>query len=78
MIDQTLQRVTVELDISAERFIALYQGTAKEVLATSTEGKRVRFPANILRPFVTSLGVQGRFEICFTWDNRFHSINELN
>jgi len=40
-------------------------------------GRRVRFPANILRPFVTLEGIQGRFIIRFDSDSRFQGIDRL-
>jgi len=72
-----LKRVIVHLTISADEFQRLYQGTAKEVLAYSTEGLRVRFPAGILRPFVLHSGVNGVFQIDFDDDNRFKAIKRL-
>lgn len=72
-----MKSVIVSLAISADEFQRLYQGTAKEVLAYSTAGQRIRFPAGILRPFVLHSGVQGVFQIDFDDDNRFNSIKRL-
>lgn len=72
-----MKSVIVSLAISADEFQRLYQGTAKEVLAYSTEGQRIRFPAGILRPFVLHSGVYGVFQIDFDKENRFKAINRL-
>lgn len=66
--------IEVVLAISAEEFLALYQGAARDVVAIATDGRRVRFPARILQPFVTHQGVHGRFVILFDKDNRFAGI----
>lgn len=71
------QLIIVSLQIPAEEYQRLYQGTVREVLARASDGRRVRFPANILRPFVTHEGIRGRFEIVFDDNNRFESITRL-
>jgi hypothetical protein len=70
-------KVTVELNISSEDYLAYYQGMAKSVIATDMQGKRVRFPSNILRPFVTHNGIHGTFEILFDDDNKFLKIQKI-
>ncbi|MGH1486139.1 MAG: DUF2835 family protein [Cellvibrionaceae bacterium] len=58
----------------------MYQGKGKaySVYTRTTEGKSIRFPANILQPFVTHQGVQGVFSIQFDRDNRFIAIHSLD
>lgn len=73
-----VKSIIVSLAISAEEFQRLYQGTAKEVLAYSIDGLRIRFPASILRPFVLHTGIKGLFQIDFDDDNRFQAIKRLN
>lgn len=72
-----MKSVVISLAISAEEFQRLYEGSAKTVLAQSMDGRSIRFPANILRPFVLHTGVRGRFQIDFDEDNRFSSIKRL-
>ncbi len=72
-----LKSIIVNLSISAEEFQRLYEGNVKTVFAHSIDGRRIRFPANILRPFVLHSGVQGSFQIDFDEDNRFSSIARL-
>lgn len=69
--------IVVELHISAEEYLRMYAGSARDVITYAVDGRRVRFPANILRPFVTRSGVRGRFRISFTPDNRFEGIERL-
>lgn len=68
----------MQLHISPDEFQRLYEGTAKEVSARSIDGRRVRFPANVLRPFVTHIGISGLFRIQFSDDNRFQQIEKID
>ncbi len=68
----------MQLHISPDEFQRLYEGTAKVVSARSIDGRRVRFPANILRPFVTHIGISGLFRIQFSDDNRFQQIEKID
>lgn len=69
--------VFVAIKISADEYLKSYAGTARSVLATSEDGRRIRFPANILRPFVTREGIDGRFAIFFDDSRRFTRIEKL-
>lgn len=53
----------VPLNISADTYLRLYQGTARSVLARDSRGLTLRFPAAALRPFVTTDGIHGLFVI---------------
>lgn len=72
-----LKSIIVNLVISAEELQRLYEGSAKTVFAHSIDGRSIRFPANILRPFVMHTGVRGTFQIDFDEENHFKSIVRL-
>lgn len=72
-----LKSIIVSLAISAEEFQRLYHGSVKTVFAQSLDGRNIRFPAAILRPFVLHTGIRGTFQIDFDEDNRFQSIQRL-
>ncbi len=72
-----MRSIIVPLKIHSEEFQRLYQGNVKDVSARSIEGLSVRFPANILRPYVTHAGIFGTFAIHFSDDNKFHSIEKI-
>ena len=69
--------VHLNLTIAVEEMRRWYAGEAHVVEAKSVDGRLVRFPANILRPFVTRDGVQGLFEIRYDQQGKFHSIVRL-
>lgn len=70
-----MPQISVQLNINANDFIRLYQGVARDVVAISLDGRNVRFPAAILRPFVSHDGVQGRFVIEFDEAGKFVAVN---
>lgn len=73
-----MRSIIVPLKIQAEEFQRLYQGNVKDVSARTIDGLSVRFPANILRPYVTHAGIMGTFAIHFSDENRFHSIEKID
>ena len=71
------REVVVSLAIPEDSYVALYAGTAKDVIATSTEGLRVRFPGKILHRFLTHSGIHGTFRIHFDANNKFLTIERI-
>jgi hypothetical protein len=49
------------LAISAEEFLAYYEGIAKTVRVRAHDGRTIDLPAARLRPFVTRSGIRGEF-----------------
>ena len=73
-----MSSIYVQLNIPPEQFQRLYEGVAKTVNTRSIDGRSVRFPANILRPYVTHAGVVGTFAIHFSDQNRFQGIEKID
>lgn len=71
------ESLTVHLAIPADEFVRLYQGNVKSVVARSDDGRQVKFPAEILRPFVLHEGIYGIFRIHFDEFHKFKSIEKL-
>ncbi len=71
------RNIIVSLNISAEEYLRVYNGAARTVFAQSTDGRSVRFPANILQRFVTRDGIQGRFCIFFTDEGKFDRVERI-
>ncbi len=72
-----MNSLIVNLAIPADEFVRIYQGSAKVVIAPSIEGKQVKFPADILRPYVLHQGIYGQFKIHFDELHKFKSIEKL-
>lgn len=64
----------IDLHISAEEYLRHYQGSAKQVVCIARDGRRVRFPTNILQRFVGHSGIHGAFRIEFDDNNKLVSI----
>ncbi len=73
-----IRALVVKLAIDAEEMQRWYRGSAKEVLAYSLEGKKVRFPASVLRPFVTREGVHGHFRIIFDSHHKLRGVEQID
>lgn len=71
------EEVMLDLRITAEEFEAYYRGSVSTVQARDSLGRRIRFPARILRPYLRRDGIRGRFVIRFDADRRFESIRQL-
>lgn len=66
------------LSISPDEYLRYYQGSARNVVARTSDGRTIRFPARELRPYVTRDGVQGRFRLCCDGHNRLVSFERLS
>ncbi len=73
-----MSSLIVDLAIAADEYLRLYEGSARDVLALARDGRRVRFPAHILRRFVTRDGIYGSFRIEFNADNSFRSVEKID
>ena len=72
-----MHSLVVNLYIDPDEYLRYYSGGASSVSAIAVDGRRVSFPANILRPYVTHEGIRGRFLIQFDKQNKFQSISRL-
>ena len=71
------QAIQFTLNLSYQKFLAVYEGHAQYVVTQAIDGRTIRFPADILKPYLTREGIQGSFIINFTENNKFHSIKRL-
>ncbi|MDF0752443.1 DUF2835 domain-containing protein [Marinobacter sp. 71-i] len=72
-----MQQIIVDVDISPDEWIKLYEGTATDVHTTARDGRSVRFPARILSRFYLKDGIRGSFRIFFDDAGKFTSIERL-
>lgn len=70
--------LVLDLVLSAERLLAVYQGRANRVVANSRDGRRVSLPAHHLRPFLTRDGVHGAFVLEFSASGQLLSLRRLS
>lgn len=65
-----MNRYEFHLRIPASRFLDYYRGEVRQVVARSTTGQNVQFPASLLQKFVTPNGVEGRFALLVDENNK--------
>lgn len=65
------------INISADEFRAYYRGDIKYVITRAKDGRKIQFPAEVLRPFLDQHGVRGNFVITFDRDHKFVEIQRL-
>ena len=58
-----MNRFEFSINLSAQEYLQYYRGSVNKVVAHCTDGTTIQFPALLLKPFVTSGGVRGRFEL---------------
>ncbi|TYC53169.1 DUF2835 family protein [Marinobacter sp. BW6] len=72
-----MQQIIVDISISPDEWIKLYQGVATDVHTTARDGRSVRFPARILSRFYLRDGIRGSFRIVFDAAGKFSYIERL-
>jgi hypothetical protein len=75
--DAKSSRVRFALNIPQDVLLSYYEGTARTVVVQSLDGRRIQFPANVLRQFVAGDGIQGIFEMEFDADNKFVALHRV-
>jgi Protein of unknown function (DUF2835) len=72
-----MKRYEFHLDISAERYLDYYRGMVQQALVRSTSGETVRFPASMLKAFVTPAGIHGDFVLTCDDEHRGAQLRRL-
>ncbi len=72
-----MQEVILQLSISTAEYLKVYRGQARVVTARALDGRRVRFPADILKPYITRQGIDGIFVISFDDAGKFRSVRQV-
>ncbi|MGR5444804.1 DUF2835 domain-containing protein [Vibrio jasicida] len=65
------------LNISYQTFLSHYAGAAISVQVITDNGLRVQLDASKFRPFLSQLGVRGRFRLTTDQNNKFLKLETL-
>lgn len=65
------------MKISQEECLRYYQGGVKTLSAASEDGRRVRFPANVIKKFINHHGISGRFQLNYDPEGKLLDIIKL-
>jgi hypothetical protein len=74
----SMPSLVLDVALSAERLVAVYQGRANRILVQSRDGRRVSVPAHHFRPFLTHEGVYGSFVLEFSDKGELVSLQRLS
>lgn len=73
-----MHELTFDLKLSSNQYRRYYSGLASVVIVRCHDGRKVQFPANILRCFVQHDGIHGRFALSFDDAGHYHSLKQIN
>jgi hypothetical protein len=69
-----VKRYEFHLRITSEKFVDYYRGAMRHVVARSTDGQSVQFPASLLQRFLRPDGIEGRFVLTCDEHNKCLSL----
>jgi hypothetical protein len=73
-----MKRLRFRMKLSPEQALRYYQGLARTVIVTAETGQKISFPAEHIRKFIDSSGVNGLFAIEFDDNNKLIAITRLS
>jgi hypothetical protein len=71
------QKIRFKLNLSADQYLKVYQGLAKTITTLADDGRRIAFPAQNIKPFLSHEGIYGHFEMELTPANKFVAIKKI-
>lgn len=72
------QLLRFSLQLTADQYLRVYRGTAKRVSVIANDGRRIEFPAQNIKKFLTHDGIFGIFEMELTAENKFVAIRKIS
>ncbi|MGF1689867.1 DUF2835 domain-containing protein [Photobacterium kagoshimensis] len=69
---------TFSVSISYQSFLNHYSGAASTVVVVTDNGLRLQLPASRFRPFLSQIGVKGRFRVEVNAQNKIENIYQIN
>lgn len=72
-----MAKIVVEVILSASQYEAAYSGIAKNVVASSLDGRKVKLPLSAFQRFVSYRGVNGIFEVEFDDRHKLVGVTQI-
>lgn len=72
-----MAKVTIDVSLPAYKYKEMYQGSVKNLVARSRDGRMIQLPLSIFQRFVTHKGVYGAFEIEFDENKKLVKIDKI-
>jgi len=73
-----LQRYLVDVRLTRDQVLRIYQGSANAMVGQARNGQRIRFPLHTLRQFVDIEGVNVTFQLAVDRERSLVSIERLS
>jgi len=72
-----MKSYTFSVYISYQSYLDHYSGAASTVVVVTDNGLKLQLPASRFRPFLSQLGVKGRFRITVNSQNRLDMLEKI-
>lgn len=72
-----VQEIRFRLVLTSGEYLAYYRGEARQIVVQALDGRRIRFPAGVLRPYLTHEGIVGEFALQYDEHRRFVGIRKV-
>ncbi|MDA0109810.1 DUF2835 domain-containing protein [Vibrio sp. La 4.2.2] len=72
-----MKQYCFNLNISYQNYLAHYTGHASSIMVVTDERLKLQLPASRFRPFLTQLGIKGRFRLITDQNNKFIRLESL-
>ncbi|MBY5946076.1 DUF2835 domain-containing protein [Photobacterium rosenbergii] len=72
-----MKSYTFSMHITYQQFLHHYSGVASNVLVMTDNGLRLQLPASRMRPFLTQIGIRGRFRVTVSDANKLQAIEQI-
>ncbi|PQJ66902.1 DUF2835 domain-containing protein [Photobacterium angustum] len=73
-----MRSFTFRVNISYQVFLQHYSGAASSAVVVTESGLKLQLPAVRLRPFLTQMGVRGRFQVAVDNNNKLTTLTKLS
>ncbi|KJF80900.1 DUF2835 domain-containing protein [Photobacterium angustum] len=73
-----MRSFTFRVNISYQVFLQHYSGTASSAVVMTENGLKLQLPAVRLRPYLTQMGVRGRFQVAVDDNNKLTTLTKLS
>ena len=72
-----MAKVVLNVVLPAFKYEAMYAGSAKSLVASSLDGRKVQLPLSAFQRFVTHQGIHGVFEVEFDDTNKLIGVTQI-
>ncbi|CCN34062.1 conserved hypothetical protein [Vibrio nigripulchritudo MADA3029] len=73
----SMNQYQFSLNITYQEFLNHYSGAASSVIVYTDQGLKIQLPASRFRPFLSQIGVKGRFRLTTDQNNKFLKLEAL-